>query len=110
MQLVNKGKICKAEFCNRPATRKELCARHYERLRQYGNINHSERKQYVHEGWLCSKENCSRLAKVKGLCTMHYNREWQRQNRRPEAKNVGRRIAEHRLQAEKALGRALPIR
>jgi hypothetical protein len=103
--------VCKVEKCSREVKygKLMLCERHYNRLRKNGDVNKVYKINHTIEGTLCSEPDCARFASVKGKCKMHYGREWQKNNRRPEAKGLyKRRISEHRFAAEKALGKQLP--
>ncbi len=61
--------ICIADHCERQATCKGLCPRHYERKRRWGNENAPHKFRTT-----CTIEGCTSKHKSQGLCGMHYTR------------------------------------
>lgn len=64
--------ICYGAGCDRSATRKGLCGKHYDRLRRRGDVNY-ERPAPLSQG-LCSVPGCAKNYLSRGLCNMHYLR------------------------------------
>lgn len=72
---------CKIEGCNKPAKAKELCARHYNRIRSGVKDMRLEKLslkwkpddvRYHRKTKICKIENCKKKHYAKGLCHNHY--------------------------------------
>ena len=119
---------CSVDNCENEAVRKKacLCEKHYTRLRRWGSTNYAAKAA---NGSLttCTIPGCERKEYGRGLCGMHYQRlarlgyvgevtPRHNQDGTGTINNHGYRIMsingekqkEHRLIAEKALGKKLP--
>ncbi len=124
--------ICKIENCNNFVHSNKLCNKHRQRLERYGNssiVNKRGPKKIPY----CSIEGCNKTYLAKGYCTTHYER-WRNHGnplaqvrarrgkyvpkdaimispegyrRLPESFNPYKTRFEHRVIAEKVLGRKL---
>lgn len=64
--------ICYGDGCDRTATRKGLCGKHYDRLRRVGTTTLPSRT--TARMMLCSVGGCGRNQLCRGYCNMHYTR------------------------------------
>lgn len=64
--------ICSIEGCDRSATRRGWCSKHYERWRAHGDPN----VVIVKQKHYCSIEGCVDPVEAHGYCSKHYQR-WQ---------------------------------
>lgn len=115
---------CNANGCTKPAFKKGMCSLHYTRMRKYGTtIDPYPRVKCSVEG--CEQTTLSR----KGICITHYKQSWYLKNTAKRehllertsqerwinmqsgyvmVKHNGVLTYEHRVLAEKALGKPLP--
>lgn len=64
------GVICKVEGCDKQATAKGYCHKHYNNTLRIGKP--VARSYHHHE--ICTVEGCSKPHQTMGYCTMHYGR------------------------------------
>ena len=120
LNVKNRG-ACSVPDCASPARYKGMCGKHYKRSWRHGDPN----KTLINmEGGPCRIQNCDRPSQQAGFCSMHYQR-WHKYGRTeliraPNGDGAinaggyriltvnGKRVYEHILLAEKALGRPLP--
>lgn len=116
--------ICSVADCNNPSKYKGLCGMHYKRQWRHGDVNKTTTPRKL-ESIKCSVIDCENLISHScGLCKKHE----QRFRRYGRLENIlgnkgdghinsqgyvvltidGKRVYEHRLLAEKALGKQLP--
>lgn len=116
---------CSVEGCDRPIRYKGMCGMHYKRAWRHGDPNKTYTPTRGFERAQCIVEECEAVANYgNGMCALHY----QRFNRYGRTHNIiapkgtfsitnagyimmtvnGRRVLEHVLKAEKALGKPLP--
>lgn len=77
--------ICKVDGCDRKATRKGMCQKHYSRMYRNGTLElKSRKKKEIH---YCSVEGCNEIHYAKGYCIKH----WQRVRRHKDPLKVNKR-------------------
>ncbi len=70
----NRGKICYAEGCEKPARSKGLCDVHYARLKTKGSLKRTRNEDNRDKA--CKAAECNEKARTKGFCNYHYARLW----------------------------------
>lgn len=113
---------CSVEGCEDAIKHKGMCGKHYKRWWRHGDP--TKTLLTMHEGEICVVEGCTNLASIRELCSNCA----QRLNRYGRLHNVnslkgagtltasgyiimsvgGKRVGQHVLVAEKALGKPLP--
>ena len=66
-------RFCEVSDCGLPRFGNGYCAKHYQRLRIYGNAMHPF-LVHKNKGKLCEAKPCNRKALIKGACGMHNRR------------------------------------
>ena len=102
MKWVNKGRTCRQDGCQSPASGKGLCATHYARSRKGQDLSTPIRTKLP--AAICQHPSCDRPAQNAGWCGAHYQRI--RKGRDLDAPIVTRRQNEGRTCRHK--GCALP--
>ena len=70
--MENIYKICKVEGCNDMVKSRDLCEKHYARLRRYGRLERAKSdKDEIGE---CIAFDCKNEILTSGLCEKHYKR------------------------------------
>ena len=114
--------LCKIEGCEKTSRTRGWCAMHYTRWWRHGDPNKLNTQQAA--GCICKIEGCGKAVESRGWCKMHYSRSINHSDllvaqRRANGEGTpdkgywriskdGRRLGEHVLVAEKALGKSLP--
>ncbi|MCA1064819.1 hypothetical protein QTG56_24755 (plasmid) [Rossellomorea sp. AcN35-11] len=64
-------RICNVEYCNKKAAVKNMCSKHYQRWRKYGDANYVKSQQNTSKV-ICKVEDCDSYS-LEGipLCTTH---------------------------------------
>ena len=78
--------ICSVEGCDKPVHARDLCSKHYQRLKRHGDASRTHR----YEGASCTIEGCERTARAYGLCATHDMRK--RRHGDPMARPAVRRF------------------
>lgn len=65
-------RACSVFGCGRPASRRDLCAAHYRRLLDTGDVGGPAVRGYSNPA--CSVSGCDRPHKARSFCTGHYRR------------------------------------
>ena len=121
---------CSVDDCTNDANRKKicLCEKHYMRLRKHGDVNFTAKAANgARKNAICSIEGCERPVQGRNLCNMHLQRTWRlghagESEPRHSPKGFGtvssfgyvvrtidgKKLKEHRLIAEQAIGKQLP--
>jgi hypothetical protein len=76
-------KTCSVESCAKPVHARTLCAMHYQRQRQFGQVGEAAPRRAIngtHTGKTCEVNGCARPVRCRGLCNTHYSRWWHGQD------------------------------
>lgn len=65
---------CTIDGCNKKATRRGWCEKHYQRWLRHGDPLYINPNYAVSKTGLCSMPGCIRKHLAKGLCELHYSR------------------------------------
>lgn len=69
-----KGKKCVAEGCERPASVRALCDKHYQRWAKHGDPTKLAPRRPAHLPTTCTINGCTSRYHSKGLCVKHWGR------------------------------------
>lgn len=116
---------CSVEGCNKALKYLGMCGMHYKRWWRHGDVHYCDNRTTITNFAKCLVEDCEERGAWKGYCPIHYNRmyKYNRTYRVIAPRGCGtinsggyivltvngRRVYEHVLIAEKALGRKLPL-
>jgi hypothetical protein len=81
---MSKSAKCNVTGCSTKAYCKGLCAKHYLRVRRYGDT--SDRPRIT----ICTIEGCDGKVEAKGLCLKHYERARRREKNRSDKPRIVR--------------------
>lgn len=70
----SKSTVCSVDGCDAPAVSRELCQKHYARLRRHGDVEDRPRRRTRRPPSPCTADDCLESAAIKGLCKRHYYR------------------------------------
>ena len=99
-----KNSICDVIYCDKIATVKGFCAKHYHELRRIGgkickidgcsNVVYRKGKCKEHQVLYCKEPNCDEIATVKGFCAKHYYKKKRKKKLRnlPDAPRTRRDV------------------
>ncbi|OGP61366.1 MAG: hypothetical protein A2V67_02085 [Deltaproteobacteria bacterium RBG_13_61_14] len=76
--MKNKGRPCSAPGCDREATARGLCKRHYQKLsrrRSWSAMPKTKQGRPRVKPRRCRARSCDKWVVAKGLCTTHYQRQ-----------------------------------
>lgn len=116
---------CKIDGCDKPAKTRGWCGMHYQRWNVNGDpLFIRTQPKGSRKNSKCSVDDCSNPVHANCLCNKHWQRQYHHGSTNPRRgengsgclhhtgyiymKINGERVAQHRLVAEKALGKRLP--
>lgn len=67
-------KLCKVEGCNENILSKEMCSKHYGRMRKFGTTDLIKKEKTKKPKKTCIADNCCELSVTKNLCRKHYHK------------------------------------
>lgn len=67
-------KDCNVTSCNGVHHAKGYCAKHYMKLKRFGDPLHGNSNMKL-RGKMCALKGCTNNAQIKGLCRSHYHKQ-----------------------------------
>lgn len=121
---------CSVPGCDRKHRARGWCSAHYRRFQRTGYVGRPEMHEKYPQAPVCAVKSCERVSMAKGYCDAHYQRlraygdvqadkpirprvgkgensRWMSNHGYVTLVIDGRRVAEHRLVMERAIGRPL---
>lgn len=88
---VERNKPCPIEGCGSPIFAREVCQKHYGRLRRTGRLDDTRKNARG----VCAVDTCESVRVARGLCDKHYRRELSIEHRRQRLQELADRKCLH---------------